>query len=106
MINVTSSEDFYKALDETNEAVVLFTAPSWCVPCQRFAPHFAAVAATTDDITFVKVDIDEADSELQAMVQSVPTVVYHRNGDGVAVDLRQRTAAALLGEIANARTSG
>jgi thioredoxin 1 len=35
-----------------------FTA-TWCGPCQRIGPKFAAFAEVYKDVVFVKVDVDE-----------------------------------------------
>lgn len=93
------------ALDEilaANETVVVnFTAPSWCVPCQRFSPHFEAAAAKlAADVKFVKVDVDKADRGLldSYSVQSVPTVKGYRNGN-FKQDVKARTALPLLQEV-------
>lgn len=85
-------------LDSAHEVVVDFTAPGWCVPCQRFAPHFDA-AAKESDATFVAVDVDKAPwATLAYGVRGVPTVKFFRNGMFVA-DLKERTALKLIDEL-------
>jgi thioredoxin-like negative regulator of GroEL len=80
------------------DAVVDFTAPSWCRPCQQFAPHFDK-AAETSDATFIAVDVDKAPWAMQDFgVRGVPTVARFQNGERVD-DLKARTVVALLNEI-------
>ncbi|MDR0286003.1 MAG: thioredoxin family protein [Propionibacteriaceae bacterium] len=61
---------------------------SWCGPCQRFSPVFAAAAAVTPDITFASFQVD-ASPENQEMFASlgfttVPTLLAFRDGTLVA----------------------
>lgn len=66
--------------------IVLFSA-KWCKPCKIIAPHFAqrASESSSTDRRFVKIDLDEADSQLWewAMVEQVPTFRFWRNGETV-----------------------
>lgn len=58
---LTSREQFNNVTREGN-VVVLFTAPAWCIPCQRFEPHWErAVAVAAENklpIKFFRVDVD------------------------------------------------
>lgn len=87
-------------LDTHSRVVVDFTAPSWCVPCQRFAPHFRAAAVSVkDDTKFVAVDVDNAPwSTLDYGVRGVPTVVLFEQGERVR-DLKERSAVKLVQEL-------
>jgi thiol-disulfide isomerase/thioredoxin len=63
-----------EARDEGRRAVVLFTAPSWCRPCQQFEPHFRRTAEQTPEIKFIAVDLDDnAWATVDYGVKSVPT---------------------------------
>lgn len=80
------------------EVVIDFTGISWCVPCQRFAPHYER-AAEQSEAKFVAVDIDEAPwAVLEYGIQSVPTVKLYRHGE-FDKDLKARTVIKLLAEI-------
>ncbi|XP_064472018.1 thioredoxin-like protein 1 [Ornithodoros turicata] len=62
-----------------NLVVVDFTA-SWCVPCQRIAPHFESLSNKYLRAVFLKVDIDQCRETAAAQgVSSVPTFVFFRN---------------------------
>ena len=88
------------------QVVIDFTAPSWCVPCQRFAPHYekaAESASLQSNIVgltkFVAVDVDKCPwAMLDYGVQGVPTVVLYRQGEYVK-HLQERTVIKLLNEI-------
>ena len=76
---------------DTENSLVLFTAPSWCVPCRQFGPVFAKAAEEHKGGTkFYYVDIDE-EPELarEYDVMSVPTVV--RLVDGEREDITERS---------------
>ena len=81
------------------ETVVLFTAPSWCVPCRQFAPHFKSAAQTDKSRTYAYVDIDNVpDAVVEYGIQGVPTTRLY--SDGGSRDLRERTAVKFLSEVA------
>lgn len=75
---VNSDREMNDAITEAaalgRRSVVLFTAPSWCRPCQVFEPHFLRAAENVDDINFIAVDLDDnAWATVDYGVQSVPT---------------------------------
>lgn len=86
-------------IDTEPVVVVKFTAPSWCIPCRRFAPHFESVANKVDGVSFVSVDIDDVfDAVDQYKVQGVPTVILFKDGEPVG-SLAERTAVKFQSEV-------
>lgn len=103
MIAEAKSLGWLTDLIDTNDvAVVYFTAPAWCVPCRKFAPHFEKASEQAEAV-FVKVDVDQAEPDVleEFAVQSVPTVKLFRNGQYVT-DLQARTVVPFVNEIHNA----
>lgn len=108
---VESKEHFNSLLSDSDYVVVDFTAPSWCRPCQQFAPHFekAAQSASSQSnmlgrATFVAVDVDKAPWAMTDYgVRGVPTVklISRLHTPLEPVDLKSRTAPLLLKEINN-----
>ncbi len=82
---LTNKTDLDDAI-ENGAVVVLFTAPSWCVPCQRFEPHFERATQTAADeklpVKFFRVDIDTNSwAMVDYTVQSVPTAYLIVDGE-------------------------
>ena len=77
---VETQDDLLEVLNNNRRVVVDFTAPSWCAPCQKFAPHYERAAGTVKDVKFVAVDVDKADwAMVEYGVRSVPTVKLFEN---------------------------
>lgn len=96
---VRTLAELHEIVNSNDKVVLDLAAPSWCVPCQRLAPHFAK-AAEKSDAAFVEVDIEDADEAILNTypTQSVPTVLLLQNGEPT-VTLKGRTSVALLREI-------
>lgn len=64
-------------LTATDKPVVVDFGATWCGPCQKFKPNFAAVAKKyADKANFVYVDVDKwQDLAAEFGAQSIPTVV-------------------------------
>uniref|UniRef100_A0A6U3R6W8 Thioredoxin n=1 Tax=Ditylum brightwellii TaxID=49249 RepID=A0A6U3R6W8_9STRA len=87
MVNYIKSKEEFGGLMETSKTqlvVIDFTA-SWCGPCQMIAPFFAEMAEKYPDVTFVKVDVDEADELAAACgISAMPTFQFYKNGSKVS----------------------
>lgn len=78
---LATKADFDKVLDEAGDKLVVvdFTA-TWCGPCQRIAPDFAALADEFKDVVFVKVDVDDNAETAQCCdVSAMPTFQFFKN---------------------------
>ncbi len=76
MEQIKTKQEFDQLTNENKNVVIDFYA-SWCGPCKMLAPIFENVAATTQNVKFVKVNVDEA-TELASLfgIQSIPTIIY------------------------------
>jgi thiol-disulfide isomerase/thioredoxin len=96
LITVSSPEDLAGVL-QTQDAAVLFTAPSWCIPCRRLKPSWEAAEADAA-VPFVVVDIDNNPWAIeQYSIQSVPTILLIGSND--VVEIRARKSAEIVEEI-------
>lgn len=93
-----SKDELESILASSPEVVIDWTAPSWCGPCQRFAPHYEKAAAESS-ATFVAVDIDKAPwAVVDYGVLGVPRVDFYRHGEK-SKELQGRTVIKLLNEV-------
>lgn len=96
--HVSSAEELQSILDGHGDVVVDFSAPSWCQPCIRLAPHFEAAAEKAEHIQFVMVDVDELPDVSNAYgIMSVPTVLRFRGNEREVV--KGRTVVQLMNEL-------
>lgn len=61
-----------------------FSAPSWCIPCQKTKPLVDSFIANNPDIEYKYVDVDK-DIQLASEYQvlGVPTFIFYRDGKQV-----------------------
>jgi thioredoxin 1 len=99
-INVTGENFEAEVIQSTVPVIVDFWAP-WCGPCRRLAPELDAVSAQVGEkAKIVKVNIDEeTDLAVRYGVQSIPLIVFFKEGKQVDSLLglrpRQEIAAKL-----------
>ncbi|HEY8436130.1 MAG TPA: thioredoxin [Haloplasmataceae bacterium] len=57
----------------------------WCGPCRMLAPVLEQVDQELDEVTIVKVNVDEnEDLARQFGIMSIPTLILFRNGEQIA----------------------
>lgn len=84
IVNIT--QDNYDALVQNAPGKVLLDFwASWCGPCRMIAPVVEAVAASHDELTVGKVNVDEEVAlAARFQVASIPTLVVLQGGKVVA----------------------
>ena len=82
MMRSVTDETFERDVLQAGKAVVVdFWAP-WCGPCKAIEPALDELAETTDNVEFVKLDIDENPRTADAYgVLSLPTVMLFAGGE-------------------------
>ena len=78
---VESADEYRGAVEKEDETVVSYITASWCGPCKMIAPVYEALSETHDDMTFLKVDVDELPEVAGSEgVEAVPTFVFYKHG--------------------------
>lgn len=77
---VTDNDFQAQVLDAEGAVLVDFWAP-WCGPCRIVAPHLEELAAERDDLTIVKLNVDDNPQTAgQFNVMSIPTLLLFKHG--------------------------
>ena len=81
MRDVTDDSFEREVLQSAKAVVVDFWAP-WCGPCKAIEPALDELAGTTENVEFVKLDIDENPRTADRYgVLSIPTVMLFADGE-------------------------
>jgi thioredoxin 1 len=87
MVKHVNGTELEELIASSNLPVVCDFWASWCGPCRMLAPVFEAVSDRYEDkAIFVKIDVDEEESESAAMkygITSIPNVIVFKNGKPV-----------------------
>lgn len=95
-----SEENFESEVLKSELPVLVdFWAP-WCGPCRMMEPIVDEIAEENLELKVCKVNVDEA-SELAIKydVESIPTLIYFKNGQVRATMIGLRTKQDIMNEI-------
>lgn len=97
-MHVTSSKEFKEKI--ANDLVVTDFYADWCGPCKLLAPIYESVAEELNDITFLKVNVDNLlDIASEYRIASIPTILIFKNGKKVAQHIGYLERSQLIGLI-------
>jgi len=79
---INTKPEFDAALQEDgNRLVCVNFSATWCPPCQRMVPVYAALALEYPDVLFLKVDVDANPATKEACgITSMPTYQFYKKG--------------------------
>ena len=94
LIHLEKGQDF-NALIKNGVVLVDFFA-TWCGPCKMLSPELEKLAEKRNDVTVLKVDIDQFE-EVAAMynVRVVPTLILFKDGANLSVSTGFKPVASL-----------
>jgi thioredoxin 1 len=78
---VTDNNFAAEVLESPQPVLVDFWAP-WCGPCRIIAPHLEELDNERDDLTVVKLNVDD-NPQVAAKygIMSIPTLILFKNGE-------------------------
>ncbi len=99
MVKYITAKELDELLQNTDKTVFCDFWASWCGPCRMLAPVFEELSDKYEgEAVFVKIDVDEEDSEAAAMkygISSIPNIIVFKGGKPVANNLGFVPEAAL-----------
>ncbi|KAF9356629.1 Cytoplasmic thioredoxin isoenzyme 2 [Mortierella sp. AD094] len=82
MVKTIESREEYEKTLFSNKKVVIQWSAVWCSHCKAIAPTLAQFDRDYEDITFIKVDIDDLpDVSEEAGLRAMPTIHFFHNGE-------------------------
>lgn len=90
-----SQEDFSDKISKTSPVLVDFWA-AWCGPCHMLSPVVEELSQDHPEITFAKVNVDEAPELAQQYhISAIPTLLLFRDGKLVDSSVGVKSKAEL-----------
>lgn len=87
---VTDATFESEVLSSDKPVIVDFWAP-WCVPCRRVSPIIEELSESTEDVRFVKLNVDDNPATAMSyQISSIPTISRFEGGE-----IRQQAVGAL-----------
>ncbi len=103
MVKYINAKDLDEILKKETLPVFCDFWASWCAPCRMLAPVFEELSDKYEgQAIFVKMDIDEEDSEPAAIaygITSIPNIIAFKNGKAVDNSLGFVPQAVLEGFV-------
>ena len=103
-MTVLTENNFDREVLQSDKLVVVDFWATWCGPCMMLGPVMEALEGEMPDVKFCKVNVDdERDLAMEYGVQSIPMLLFVKNGEikGTSIgyadkaSIRARIEAAL-----------
>lgn len=105
MVKHINGKELEELIASSDKPVFCDFWANWCGPCRMLAPVFEEISNKYEaQATFVKVDIDDEESESAAIkygISSIPNIIAFKDGKPVANSLGFVPAPVLEGFVKN-----
>lgn len=104
MATIAVTDDtFEEIVLKSDKPVVVDFWAQWCGPCKMIGPILEELSGERDDITIVKMDIDEnPEVPTNFGVRSIPTILIFKGGETIATTMGAKPKAQLTAWIDSA----
>lgn len=97
-MKIVDQNGFNEALN--NKYVLVDFYADWCGPCKMVGPVLEELDAENDQLTVVKVNVDnELDLASKYGVQSIPNMIFFKEGKAVTQNIGFANKDAILDKI-------
>lgn len=77
-----NEKNFDTTLQETSGIAIVDFWASWCGPCRMIAPVLEALDAEKENVTVLKVNVDECPALADRYgIEAIPTLLFFKNGE-------------------------
>ena len=95
-MTILTKDNFDKEVLDAEQLTVVDFWASWCGPCMMLKPIFEELSGEMPDVKFCKADVDEErDLAIEYGVESIPTLLFFKNGELVDTLVGYRDKASL-----------
>ncbi len=95
---ILNSSNFDEEIKNTDSLVLVDFFATWCGPCNMLAPIIEEIANEySSKVKVCKVNVDEErDLALKYEVESIPTLVFFRNGEPIRTSIGFHSKSELI----------
>ncbi len=98
LLKTANDTDFEDVVLKAEGQVLVDFWAEWCGPCRTQTPILEKFATKNEDVTIVKVNVDESPGIAQALgIRSIPTLVVFEGGQALVGAMGVQNAPALKG---------